>query len=79
MMSILELVIVLLTVAGSVATATAYIGRKFDKLGDTLTDVRLDAKDHVTFKHCSEHRHGCPIREEVREIHRLLDGGRYDD
>lgn len=79
MMSILELVIVLLTVAGSVAGASAYIGAKFDKLGDRLNSIQLDAKDHVTFAHCSEHRHGCPIREEVREIHKLLDGGRYED
>lgn len=73
-------ILLLITVAGSVAAATAYIGAKFDRLAERLTGVQLEAKEHVTFRHCHERRENCPIVTELRAIqHQLREDPEDDD
>ena len=61
------------SIIGCTIASTRYIGAKFDDLGNKLTQVQLDAKDHVTYATCSAHRHNCPLKTDVDRICKLLE------
>jgi hypothetical protein len=58
----------IVTICASVISCSAYIGGKFEKLSDRLTQLQVDAADHVTFAACSDKRDRCPIARELRNL-----------
>lgn len=62
------------TICASAVSCTVYIGGKFEKLSDRLTELQVDAADHVTFAACSEKRHRCPVAAELRSLRADLRG-----